>query len=105
MSNSEEHPTLRCPSCHAPLPPMSESSGRCWYCGTTDPRVGYLRRRRSGRTINTGGGAYIEGNIHVGGQDFVGGRIIRGDKVQGRTVDGDSFTLSGDFRGTKITIG
>jgi len=32
------------------------------------------------RSVNTGGGAYIEGNVTVGG-DVVGGDLVLGDKV------------------------
>ncbi len=47
------------------------------------------------RTVQTGGGAYIRGNVNTGGGDFVGrdkvvhGDDVRGDKVHGDKVRGD----------------
>jgi hypothetical protein len=50
--------------------------------------------------IDTGGGAYIGGNVHTGGGTFVGrdmsvsGDYVRGDKVGGDKIGGDKITVS-----------
>jgi hypothetical protein len=48
-----------------------------------------------GTRVDTGGGAYIGGGVNVSGGDFVGR-----DKV----VHGDTFNMSGDFRGSILNI-
>jgi uncharacterized caspase-like protein len=59
--------------------------------------------------VNTGGGAYVGGNVSVG-RDFVGrdkivhGDEVHGDKVMGNKVGGDKIT-AGDISGTGIAIG
>lgn len=51
-------------------------------------------------TIDTGGGAYIGGNVDTGGGGIVGrDQVIHGDQVQGDKVDGDQ--VGGD----KISVG
>jgi len=80
------------------------------------------------RVIHTGGGAYVEGRVETGG-DFVGrDKSVHGDEVHGDKVDargaqigvmgdrarveggihfggsGDTFNLSGDFRGANVNI-
>lgn len=51
--------------------------------------------------IDTGGGAYIGGNVDTGGGAFIGrdmtvrGDYVRGDKVGGDKVAGDKITVSG----------
>jgi formylglycine-generating enzyme required for sulfatase activity len=44
----------------------------------------YLKRWGGKRTINTGGGAYIEGNVNISGGDFVGRdkNVFNGDTTQ-----------------------
>jgi len=52
------------------------------------------------RKIDTGGGAYVGGDVDTGGGDFIGrDRIVHGDEVYGDKVAGDK--VSGD----KITVG
>ncbi len=59
--------------------------------------------------IDTGGGAFIGGNVTVGGE-FVGrdkvvlGDEVHGDKVLGDKVGGDKITV-GDVSGTGVAIG
>ena len=55
--------------------------------------------------VNTGGGAYIGGNVKTGG-DFVGrDKITHGDTIQGDKVGGDKYT-TGDITGnTGVAIG
>ena len=46
------------------------------------------------RTINTEGGAYVEGTVGTGGGEFIGrDQHIHGDKVQGDKVMGDKVTI------------
>jgi hypothetical protein len=55
--------------------------------------------------INTGGGAYVGGNVSVQGSDFVGrDKITHGDEVRGDKVSGDKITV-GSVSGTGIAIG
>lgn len=55
--------------------------------------------RRFEQRVNTGGGAYIGGNVNTGGGDFIGrdkivhGDEVRGDKVMGDKVGGDKITV------------
>ncbi len=49
--------------------------------------------------VNTGGGAFVQGSVTAGGA-FAG----RDHVVQGDAVDGDSYDLSGDFRGSAVNI-
>ena len=61
--------------------------------------------RRFQQRIDTGGGAYIGGNVNVGGGTFVGrDKIVHGDEVHGDKVGGDKITV-GDVQGTGIAIG
>ena len=80
---------------------------RC-VCGEKFPRSAYnfcpdCGRKVGSRNVNTGGGAYIEGSISVGGGDFVGGDKIGGDKVVIGDSDGDDLVL-GDVVGGKVVI-
>jgi hypothetical protein len=63
------------------------------------------------RHLDTGGGAYVGGNVETGGGDFVGrdkvvhGDEVHGDKVLGDKVGGDKITV-GDISGsTGVAIG
>lgn len=58
--------------------------------------------RRLAQRINTGGGAYVAGDVNTGGGDFVGrDKIVHGDEVHGDKVTGDKVT--GDkVNGVKI---
>lgn len=57
------------------------------------------------RQIDTGGGAYIGGNVTVGGE-FVGrDKIIHGDDVKGDKVGGDQITVRDITGSTGIPIG
>jgi hypothetical protein len=63
--------------------------------------------KSSGRNIvETEGGAYVGGNVNVGGGDFIGRDKVRvGHVVQGDEVRGDKITV-GDIAGsTGIAIG
>jgi hypothetical protein len=57
------------------------------------------------KTVNTGGGANIEGTLTVGG-DFVGrDKVTHGDEVKGDKVGGDKITV-GDISGSQgVAIG
>lgn len=76
---------LFCKGCNAPLKTDSvktNAKGKviaidvivCLHCGR-EHDVG-TKMRTSPRNVNTGGGAYIEGDINTGGGDFVGGDQI-----------------------------
>jgi len=55
--------------------------------------------------IDTGGGAYVRGSVHINGGDFVGrNKVVHGDEVHGDKVGGDKIT-TGDISGTGIAIG
>lgn len=62
-------------------------------------------------TINTGGGAYIAGNVTTGGGEFVGrdkvihGDEVAGDKVGGDKVDGDKIVATIGDNNSGIAIG
>ena len=74
--------------------------------GTAVKEVSQRKVDRSfNRIVNTGGGAYVEGNVNTGGGDFVGrDRIIHGDQVRGDKVMGDK--VGGDkLAGDKISVG
>lgn len=49
--------------------------------------------------VNTGGGAFVQGSVTAGGT-FVG----RDYAVQGNAIGGDSYELSGDFRGAVVNV-
>jgi len=51
---------------------------KCEFCSTE--HVAGTEMKRAGRTIDTGGGAYIEGSVTVQGGDFVGGDLVLGDE-------------------------
>jgi hypothetical protein len=54
--------------------------------------------------IDTGGGAYIGGDVLLKDGDFVGrDKIIHGDEVRGGKVDGDKIAVSG-IRGDNVAI-
>jgi hypothetical protein len=60
--------------------------------------------RRFEQHVNTGGGAYVGGSVHAGG-NFVGrDQIIHGDQVRGDKVGGDKINV-GDIQGTGIAVG
>ena len=74
--------------------------------GTAVKEVSQRKVDRSfNRIVNTGGGAYIEGNVSTGGGDFVGrDQIIHGDQVRGDKIMGDK--VGGDkIAGDKISVG
>ena len=55
-------------------------------------------------TINTGGGAYVRGNVRAG-RDFIGrDKVVHGDEVRGDKIVGDKITV-GDIFGQGIAIG
>lgn len=58
------------------------------------------------KEIDTGGGAYVGGNVNTGGGDFVGrDKVVHGDEVRGDKVGGDKITV-GDITGSSgIAIG
>jgi hypothetical protein len=69
------------------------------------------KKDKDGREINTGGGAYTEGNVNTGGGDFVGrdknisapGGIAVGGNVTGSTmVVGNGNTVTGRVEGMKV---
>jgi hypothetical protein len=54
--------------------------------------------------IDTGGGAYVAGNVRTGG-DFIGrDKVVHGDKVRGDKIGGDKITV-GHISGEGIAIG
>lgn len=57
-------------------------------------------RTPAGPSINTGGGAYVAGNVTAGRDVSLGGTQIAGDQVKGNKV-----VLSGDFRGAAVNVG
>ena len=63
------------------------------------------------KIVNTGGGAYVKGNVNTGGGAFVGrdqvvqGDLVQGDKVAGDKVGGDKINV-GNISGSQgIAIG
>lgn len=45
-------------------------------------------------SVQTGGGAYVGGNVHTSGGDFVGrDRVVHGDEVQGDKVSGSKYNI------------
>lgn len=66
--------------------------------------------QRVAKRVNTGGGAYIGGNVNTGG-DFVGrdktiqGDVVRGDKIGGDKVTGDKITVGNISGSTGFAIG
>jgi hypothetical protein len=59
---------------------------------------------RATTTIETGGGAYIRGNVSTAG-DFVGrDKVVHGDEVRGDKIGGDKIT-AGDISGQGVAIG
>ena len=68
--------------------------------------------RRLAQRIDTGGGAYVGGNVTVTGGDFVGrDKIVHGDVVHGDKVAGDKVAgvkignVGGDINGSVIAGG
>lgn len=60
---------------------------------------------RSRKVVDTGGGAYVGGDVSTGGGDFIGRDKVMGDKVRGDKFEGDKITI-GDISGsTGIAIG
>ncbi len=53
----------------------------------------------TGPTINTGGGAYVGGNISAGGDVNLGAKTVGGDEIKG-----SKYVMSGDFRGAVLNI-
>ena len=62
--------TANRPDAYLPVLFMRMASGLLWEA--TPAEKASPARVRPGRTINTGGGAYIEGGVNTGGGDFVG---------------------------------
>jgi uncharacterized caspase-like protein len=59
----------------------------------------------SNNQINTGGGAYIRGNVKIEGGDFIGrDKIIRGDEIHGDKISGDKISV-GNISGKDIAFG
>jgi hypothetical protein len=61
---------------------------------------------KADRQIDTGGGAFVGGNVNTGGGDFVGrDKVVHGDEVHGDKVGGDKITV-GDISGSSgVAIG
>jgi hypothetical protein len=58
------------------------------------------------RKVDTGGGAFVGGNVNTGGGDFVGrDKHVHGDEVHGDKVGGDKITVGNISGGTGIAIG
>lgn len=61
--------------------------------------------------INTGGGAYIGGNVNTSGGEFIGrdlithGDVVHGDNILGDKVQGDKISVTGDIAATNVAIG
>jgi hypothetical protein len=61
---------------------------------------------RMERKVDTGGGAFVGGNVNTGGGDFVGrDKHVHGDEVHGDKVGGDKITVGNISGGTGIAIG
>jgi hypothetical protein len=71
-----------------------------------DPLEGITEEASMSRKIDTGGGAYIGGNVNTSGGEFVGrDKIVHGDEVRGDKVGGDKITV-GDISGSSgVAIG
>ena len=69
---------------------MRADDGRLWAAeGAKDQATETAMAKQE--TINTGGGAYIGGNVSVGGE-FVGrDKIVHGDEVKGDKIGGDKI--------------
>lgn len=50
-------------------------------------------------SLNTGGGAFVGGNITAGGDVNAGAKTVHGDEVKG-----SKYVMSGDFRGAMVNI-
>ena len=58
------------------------------------------------RQINTGGGAYIGGNVSIQNSEFIGrDKIIHGDEVAGDKVGGDKISVGDISNSTGVAIG
>lgn len=53
----------------------------------------------AGPAVNTGGGAYVGGNIAAGGNVNLGAKSVGGDEIAGA-----KYVMSGDFRGAVVNI-
>lgn len=74
-----------------------------------------MEKSKSSTSVDTGGGAYIGGNVQTGG-DFIGrdkvvhgdevkGDKIQGDKVQGHKADGDVIVATVGAGASNVAIG
>jgi len=50
-------------------------------------------------TLNTGGGAFVGGNVTAGGDVHAGAKNVAGDEIKG-----SKYVMSGDFRGAMVNI-
>lgn len=72
-----------------------------WYDPPEDLELPEMTEYGAAATyyVNTGGGAFVQGSVTAGGA-FAG----RDHIVQGDAVGGDSYDLSGDFRGSAVNV-
>jgi len=64
------------------------------------------RAARIGHKIDTGGGAYVGGDVRIEGGDFVGrDKVVYGDEVHGNKVGGDKITVGNISGSAGIAIG
>ncbi len=78
---------------------MRSPDGKLWQ----EKEENMSKQQSDPRQINTGGGAYIGGNVNTGSGDFIGrDKIVHGDEVKGDKVMGDK--VQGDkVQGHKAT--
>jgi len=97
----------------APVLYMRAADGRLFGGGAEEePRRKAVQEAEELLTtvIDTGGGAYIDGNVDTGGGAFTGrdsvvhGDVVKGDKVGGDKVEGDKIVV-GNISGVGIAIG
>lgn len=60
----------------------------------------------STQTVETGGGAFVGGNLNTGGGDFVGrDKVVSGDEVHGDKTGGDKITVGDITDSAGVAIG
>lgn len=72
---------------------------------TEDGKMDEQNGGKDGRSVNTGGGAYIGGGVHTGGGDFVGRDKIQGGQFNVGTISGGVNAFGENARATSSTGG
>jgi len=85
---------------------MRAPDGRLWQAEET-----MSKKRDEARPINTGGGAYIGGNVNTGSGDLIGrdkivhGDEVKGDKVMGHKASGDVIVATVGAGAKNVAVG